>query len=200
VFGLLSAVEVEAGNTGHGAAQFTRDSAALMYQLTTESEQAWTIRSCRYQASSVVAREELEMTAKELAEKLDGTAYPVRISPTDVDAAKRNGLVIVYGASDDLMEFEGAVNDEVGCYEGGTAYLTNTGLLENKCEDGCPYFAELKRDSARIVAVWNEDGCSWQYRTSIPHETFTVMEDGEIYCRGIVFGLADAKCPPDSTE
>ena len=32
---------------------------------------------------------------------------------------------------------------------------------------------------------------SWSYLTDIPHKTFDIMEDGEIYCRGIVFSLDD---------
>ena len=43
------------------------------------------------------------MNAKELAEKLTGMEYPVRIPESLVAEAKANRLVIVYGASDDLM-------------------------------------------------------------------------------------------------
>ena len=46
------------------------------------------------------------MTAKTLAEMLNGMEYPMTV-PTELEnEAKREGLVIVYGASDDLMEFE----------------------------------------------------------------------------------------------
>jgi hypothetical protein len=136
------------------------------------------------------------MTAKELAEKLNGEEYPLHIPVDLVREAKAHGLVIVYGASDDLMEFSGAINDEVGCYDGGTAYLTRRGLLENECVDDCPHFALLKKSSATIEALWCEEGdYSWTYRTEIPHETFEVIEDGEPYCRGIVFDLDDVVTP-----
>jgi hypothetical protein len=39
--------------------------------------------------------------------------------------------------------------------------------------------------------VWGKDDTSWSYETDIPHATFDVLEDGEVYCRGIVFALAD---------
>ena len=46
------------------------------------------------------------ITAKELAEKLNGRAYGDSFDDVKQEA-KENGLVIVYGASDDLMEFDG---------------------------------------------------------------------------------------------
>jgi hypothetical protein len=136
------------------------------------------------------------MNAKDLAVQLNGIQYPVRIPKTLTDAAKAAGLVIVYGASDDLMEFEGAIYDELGAYEGATASLDSSGLLQNDCDnDECPHFEKLKEKAATIEAVWDDGtGYSWTYKTEIPHETFDVLEDGEPpYCRGIVFALADVK-------
>lgn len=34
---------------------------------------------------------------------------------------------------------------------------------------------------------------TWAYVTEIPHETFMVYEDGESYCRGIVFSIDDVR-------
>ncbi|MDR6389151.1 hypothetical protein [Paraburkholderia phenoliruptrix] len=137
------------------------------------------------------------MNAKELAAQLNGIQYPVRIPKTLTDAAKAAGLVIVYGASDDLMEFEGAIYDEVGCYNGGTAYVDAKGLLPDRDsidddDDLKDYFAR-QPNAKSIEALWCIEGeYSWTYKTGIPHETFEVLEDGEPpYCRGIVFALAD---------
>ncbi len=132
------------------------------------------------------------MNAKELAALLTGCEYRNEITRELAAEAKKHGLVVVYGASDDLMEFEGVIRDEVGCYEGGTAYLTSDGLLTNECDDDeCPSFAKLKAKAATIESEWDNDGYSWTYKTEIPHETFEVVEDGDKYCRGIVFALAD---------
>ncbi|WP_430229611.1 hypothetical protein [Paraburkholderia tropica] len=135
------------------------------------------------------------MNAKELAAKLNGTEYPLTIDAETQKAAKAAGLVIVYGASDDLMEFNGAIYDEIGAYEGTTAYLTASGLLENNCEsDECPHFEKLKEKAATIEALWDPgEGYSWKYKTDIPHECFEIVDDGEPYCRGIVFALADVE-------
>ena len=105
---------------------------------------------------------------------------------------KDTDLVIVYGESDDLMEFRGAIHDEVGVYDGDFAYLTNAGLTNNKCEDDhCPYFLE-ENDKAKIIqAFFCKDDYTWLYETDIPHATFNVLEDDSKYCRGIVFNLGD---------
>lgn len=132
------------------------------------------------------------MNAQELAAKLNGREYTQEITKAEEQEAKASGLVVVFGASDDLMEFRGAINDEIGAYEGAIAPITPTGLLTNDCDDeDCPYFAALKGRAAVIDALWDEDGYSWIYKTIIPHATFDILEDGERYCRGIVFALAD---------
>jgi hypothetical protein len=133
------------------------------------------------------------MDAKELAAKIHGIEYPGRFSKDLLAQAKADGLVIVYGASDDLMEFEGALYDEIGAYDGGKAYLNGKGLLENECgNDECPHFKRIREKAVTIEAMWCErDGVSWTYKTAIPHETFDILEDGDLYCRGIVFAMAD---------
>lgn len=132
------------------------------------------------------------MDAKGLAAMLDGGDYPLRIDRALAEKAKTDGLVIVYGASDDLMEIKGAIYGEINCFGGGEVYLTKEGWLINKCgDDNCPYFNELKKTAAKIVAVWDNDGYSWTYDVNFPHEVFDVVEDDEKYCRGVVFFLAD---------
>ena len=133
------------------------------------------------------------MDAKTAAAALNGCEYGLEGSPQLWSAMKASGLVAVYGASDDLMEFNGAIYDEVGCYGGGTAYLTEAGLMEDK-EPCCIHAENAREKAATIEARWAVDGePAWTFRTDIPHETFEVMEDGEVYCRGIVFALADVE-------
>jgi hypothetical protein len=132
------------------------------------------------------------MTRDEAAKALDGNEYGEEGSRELWKNMADDGLVAVFGASDDLMEFRGAIRDEVGCYNGGTAYLTSAGLIVNDCDDeNCPHFARAKEKAATIEAIWDRDGISWQYETEIPHSTFKIKEDGEDYCEGIVFKLSD---------
>lgn len=149
----------------------------------------------------------MSMTATELAAKLNGRTYGNEITREEAAEAKAAGLVVVYGASDDLMEFEGAIYDEFDCYEGGIAYVDAKGLLpefENidRSDDSAITDHFARKPSAKpIKAVWgnkNEEP-TWSYQTDIPHATFYVLDDdGEPYCRGIVFALADLQEKPNA--
>lgn len=132
------------------------------------------------------------MTKEEFAARLNGREYLEEITKAEEAEAKQLGLVVIFGASDDLMEFRGAIDEEGGACGGTTAYFNADGLLQNECEDeGCPYFEKIKKSAKTIKALWNTDGYSWTYETDIPHATFDIMEDGEKYCRGIVFSMSD---------
>ena len=141
------------------------------------------------------------MTKEELAEKLNNIQYPVRIDKELKEQAKANGLVIVYGASDDLMEFDGAVSDEVGCYDGGEALIDREGLLPDREsideDDELKDYFERKDNAKLIEALWcKEEDYSWTYKTDISHTTFNVKEGDEVYCRGMVFMLDDVENIP----
>jgi hypothetical protein len=133
------------------------------------------------------------VTRDEAAAKLDGNQYREEGSRDLWKAMKAAGLVAVYGASDDLMEFSGAISDEFGCHGGGVAYVTRAGLLSNDCDSGdyCPHWDAVKKSATQIKAKWDIDGFSWRYETEIPHVKFVIKEDDENYCEGIVFALAD---------
>ncbi len=137
------------------------------------------------------------MTAKELAEMLSGRKYGMEITSEEARAAKDAGLVVVYGYSDDNVEFSGAIDEEVGAYEDTTIYITKDGLLEEPaCNDAenctCPYFETAKKAAKTITAIWRDgERPSRVFSTDIPHETFTIMEDGAPWCIGIVFSMAD---------
>ena len=136
------------------------------------------------------------MTPTEAASILNGNEYRDEGTKGLFAEMKESGLVAVFGASDDLMEFRGAISDEVGCYDGGIAYLTPAGLLSNECEnDECPHFTKIKEKAATIEAMWDSNGYSWQYETNIPNVArFIINEEGEPYCEGIVFKLSEVPC------
>ena len=135
------------------------------------------------------------MNAKELAQRLNGREYGRgRLLKGEIEGAKAAGLVVAYGESDDLLELEGAVSEEVEAWNGQTVYFTKMGLLLNECDHrDCPYFEKVKASAIPLGLVWNNDPAlpSWTFNTQIPHETFDIVEDGAVFCRGIVFALAD---------
>ena len=132
------------------------------------------------------------MTIEELASKLDGNKYGDEITKEQEALAAENGLVVVFGYSDDAVELCGAIDDEVGAFDGTSFYVTRDGVLkEPDCGyDGCKYFEAAKREAMEIKAVWHGTGnpC-WTFETDIPHETFQIYEDEELFCVGIVFSV-----------
>ena len=136
-------------------------------------------------------------TKETLAALLNGREYRSEITKEETAEAKASGLVVVFGYSDDNAEMVGAINDEVGCYEGGDFRVDAKGLLEDWEELEKRHKEEvaiwLQRDERAftVKAIWDQDGYSWTYKTSLPHATFDILKDGEKYCRGIVFELPE---------
>ena len=92
-----------------------------------------------------------------------------------------------------IFDLDGTVLDTISTI---TYYVNKTlegeGLSPVREED-CKYFKECVKNAKTIEAVWcdNASGASWSYKTDIPHETFNIYEDGELFCVGIVFSVED---------
>lgn len=130
----------------------------------------------------------------EFAKELSGREIGSEITKQEDLRAKSLGVVIIFGASDDLAEIRGAIYDEASCYDGGLIHFNNGELYKPKCEDeSCPHELKIIRRAKTVEAVWGAQDISWTYKTDIPHATFDIMEDGEVYCRGICFRLKDIK-------
>ena len=144
------------------------------------------------------------MTLKEFAGKLNGHEYDYpQFTDEELAIAKENGFIIVFGASDDLMEIEGAINDEGDCFDGSTFKLdiADKKLVDRDTEESC--------DVVAIEARWCKDRddemnvIQWTYATDVPHEKFMIYEDGAPYCQGIVFqndALREPAAVPKTVE
>ena len=146
------------------------------------------------------------MKLTKLAKALDNIEYPCHISKELIKQAKEDGIVIVFGSSDDLLEFRGVVNDENNVYGIDVTLIDKEGVLpidENGCItdfdnltniQDCASLVKRFEKSVAVTSYWQPDddsNASWAY--SVPEhiewEPFNVMEDGELYCVGIVFKL-----------
>ena len=136
------------------------------------------------------------MTMKEFAKMLSGREYGMELTKDEERQAADAGLVVAYGYSDDNVELRGAIDEEVGAWDGTTIRLTKAGVLQGPTCDSaencdCPYFAVAKNAAKTIEAIWGKGEVSWTFKTDIPHETFNIYEDGELFCVGIVFSVED---------
>lgn len=133
------------------------------------------------------------MTKEELAEQITGREYGEEITDAEEKQAKADGLVVIFGYSDDNVEFRGAINDEVGCYDGGDLFVTREGALEEHEDCECKYcgFERRKMTAKKIEAIWGQNDYSWQFKTDMPHVAFEVKEGDQKFCKGIVIHVDD---------
>lgn len=141
----------------------------------------------------------IKETPQSFAEKISERKYEYPIfTKEEIELAKANNLVIVSGASDDLMELEGAIYNEYDVYEGGTVYFDETGkaiacVSKYRCEvydedDLDVDVKDLEKNCKYITALWCKGDATWSYETNIDNITeFNIIEEGEIYCKGFVF-------------
>lgn len=123
------------------------------------------------------------------AARLHGREYRKELTTSEELEAKVLGIVVVFAYSDDNAELRGTIDAEVDCYDGGVILISEHGVFEG-CECECKWSKEARSKCRIITAVWhNESGPCWTYGTTIPHATFDIMEDGEVFCRGIVFDI-----------
>jgi hypothetical protein len=143
------------------------------------------------------------MNKETLAEMINGRSYRNEIYKEEEQIAKESGLVVIFGASDDLIEFRGAIYDEIGAYEGTHFTIATPGTEIPIDEDeetyrkakeleAIPIEKENPTKKNMFEAVWcpNEPKCSWLIKTDLPHSTFDIMEDDELYCRGIIIEVS----------
>lgn len=128
------------------------------------------------------------------AEALNGIEYGTDWKYDDIfTVMKSKGLVAVFGYSDDLMEFRGAVNDETGISK---VFFGTSGIIVNECDcgDACPNW-DTSKLKFYVEGHFAPEWChaSHVYTTNIPSSEFYMMEDGELYCIGIVFDLNSCK-------
>jgi len=122
---------------------------------------------------------------KAIAHKIDGIEYPAR-GIRELDLPK--GVVVAYGMSDDLLEFEGAISDEVGAFNGATVYISEGKIVSAAV---CPECGRTFGNVICVSANWNDtpgngEPC-WTVHVNVPSHPFTIMENGEAFCKGVVF-------------
>lgn len=138
------------------------------------------------------------MNREQMAALINGREYRSEITRAEEAQAKASGLIVIFGASDDLLEFRGVVHDEVSAYDGTTALLHAAGVMpewedfdEKDDEAMARAYFSLKPRAKPIRAAWDTEGYSWVISADIPHATFEIVEDGEKYCQGIVIHVTD---------
>lgn len=106
------------------------------------------------------------------------------VVPAALEAVK--GLVVVYAASDDLVEIEGAMTQEIGAFNGVKLTVSKT-----------QGFFETAADESDIEFRWCDDNsgdsvCPWSVICNLPHRKFDILDDeGYVASVGVVLHIDD---------
>lgn len=124
------------------------------------------------------------MTKEEFADLLNGRQYREEMTSKEAQLAKDLGFFVFYGASDDLLEVRGLEEDEYGAMDGTTVFINPDLTITEKSKDPRSIF---------ITAHWapKDIDASWYISSQIGGASFDIMEDDELYCRGIVIHKSD---------
>jgi hypothetical protein len=146
------------------------------------------------------------MNKEEFAKLITGREYGNLLMQEEEKLAAENGLLICFGESDDLLEFRGIVNDETAAWEGTETNLCfkkegKIGIIDDCDLKELIEFIENKNlaiqlpTTVAIKAEWSPSSlsCSWLITTELPSAPFDIMEDNELYCRGIVISENDIR-------
>lgn len=145
---------------------------------------------------------------QDLASKLNARTYGEEITEEECKQAERDGLIVVFGASNDLCEFRGAFYEEFGTYEWSTFYWNgekfvsddydiDQGDICHTCRKACMYCHPPFNKDLWIKQEWcpkNYEGY-WRFSTNIPNvaEFKIYEEDRENYNNGLVINIEDLK-------
>lgn len=141
------------------------------------------------------------MTKEELAATLNGREIGEEITDREAREAGLAGLLVVFGASDDLCELRGRINDEVSAFDGVSFRVRGDRVLQSIDSEDVDVLKKYGvLDSIRIdyaaapeiEAVWcDTPEYSWTFRTALPHASFDVLEGQDKFCRGIVIAMKE---------
>lgn len=153
--------------------------------------------------------------AKALALKLKDTSYDqIEDSVRSlIRIAEENNLLIVYGSSDDLIEFRGMWTDEHRCGHGTVVRFDHKGIIPSTETfvddlnsrvgragvDNDSLLKDMKEYCERVQSghylkvsmVDGSNGKFFVYNTNLPQELFIVhnTETSSVYCVGMVIQL-----------
>lgn len=129
------------------------------------------------------------MTNEEWATILNGREYRNEVTDDEQLQMAAEGIVAAFAQSDDILRMVGAIDDEF--YD--CTPVSQSGAPVNMCEEGCPYFEEKVKDLPEVDVDWQkwEDFFIVNISNDVPHARFSIQEDGDQYCEGIVFSLKD---------
>ncbi|MCD0460037.1 hypothetical protein [Roseiconus lacunae] len=138
--------------------------------------------------------------AGSLAKTLNGCESLEELDDETAAIAKANGLLVIFGRSDDLVHIGGAFDDEVSAWDGAAFQLDRFGLRRrwgeidtDDIDAAREYFQREPLPFVTITAEWCKgNGYAWTITAdcdSCAFDVFDHLDDHRLFCRGIVIDI-----------
>ena len=129
--------------------------------------------------------------------KISCREYREELTKEEEEELKKDGLVLVFGASDDLCEVRGAISDEISCYLDKTVVYVEEidGFVSEDYYKNNPHeLIKIDLSKRPYLDINSKDGF-WRYDISknVLNLEFSILEDEKIYCVGKIFFKEDFK-------
>jgi hypothetical protein len=136
------------------------------------------------------------MTKEQFAGLLNRRQYSKEITKDECQLAKKNGLLVAFGHSDDCLELRGILHDEYYSYDGSIEHfgINQNNQLVHISDETVASLKEWGVKTFSIQAIWcpTSIDSSWLITTDdLPFATFDIFEDDNLFCRGIVIDKQD---------
>lgn len=148
------------------------------------------------------------MTKDQLAILLDGNEPVDEMTREQERVAAENNLLVLFCQSDDTLEMRGAIHGDEDAAGGGDFALILEGEQFSDDDSEAIQRAESNavmrisdeydnEDHPRLIRVeWcreDETPLDWGITSNLPSAWFTIFDNGEPFCAGIVIDLDDVK-------
>lgn len=137
-----------------------------------------------------------KVTAEQFAAMINRNQYREELTQQQSTLAFQSGLMVFYGASDDLLEVEGVGREEYGAWDGGEYHFTKNGtrvdLEWDGHEDAIAKGYTPPTSAFTVDVKWCPEGFpgSWLIVPDCKHASFKIMEDDDLYCQGCVIDMS----------
>lgn len=148
------------------------------------------------------------MTKEQLAMLLDGNESVEEMTREQERVAAENNLLVLFCQSDDTLEMRGAIHGEEDAAGGGDFALILEGEQFSDDDSDAIRRAESNavmrisdeydnEDNPRLIRVeWcreDETPLDWGITSNLPSAWFTIWDNGEPFCWGLVIDLDEVE-------
>lgn len=112
-----------------------------------------------------------------------------------LNAMMNNKLIVIQGQSDDILDMYGCASEQFSAWDGFS-------YLDYECEDFQKEEFEILKD-CEVEMIWCPDNeRSWLVKANNKYakREFNILEDGKVYCTGLIIDLSRSSNSISSTD